>query len=193
MADDDQLPQDGQQDAHSNGQTDAQLVTQLLQQFTEAIRDLADGRQPSPSPDDEARRARLQRIDFGYRALGALMGRVSRTTDKEFDVPTFAASWDDDRPVIHLVGLLEAVTWVELRAPATPDCPAVEETVKVIRYGRGEPDAAGRKSRSARLEPREIGPDRTIESMVGLGGLTGPLLAFGPRLAPRTTEYVNAE
>jgi hypothetical protein len=192
MADDDQTPENGQHDGHPNGQADAQLVTQLLQQFTAAIRDLADGRQPS-SPDDEARRARLQRIDFGYLALGALMGRVSRTPDREFDVPTFAACWDDDRRVIHLFGLHgqpeEKVTWVELRAPATRDCPAVQETVKVV-HGRGETDA-GRKSRSAQLVPKEIGPDRAIESMVGLGGLTGPLLAFGPRLAPRPD--VNAK
>jgi hypothetical protein len=90
------------------------------------------------------------------------MGRTSRT-GKEFDVPTFAARWDEERPVIHLVGLPEAVTHVELRAGT------VEETVKVIR--------------SVRLEPKRIGPDRAIDSMVGLGGPAGPLLAFGPRLA----------
>jgi hypothetical protein len=190
---DDQPTGEEHPDGQHNGHLDVQLAT-ILQQFTEAIRELADGRgQASPADDAEAR-ARRQRIDFGYRALGTLMGRVSRTNDGEFDVPTFSAHRDDQGPVIRLSGLPETVTWVELRAPATPALPAVEETVKVVRYGRPQGETAGPRSRSPRLEPKQIGPDRAIESMVGLGGRTGPLLAFGPRLAPSTTtEYVSAE
>jgi hypothetical protein len=148
MADDDHA-ENGRADGHHDGQVDAQLVTRLVEQLTRAIHDLAAGQ--APPAEHDANRPRRQRVDFGYRALGTLMGRTSRT-GKEFDVPTFAARWDEERPVIHLVGL-----------------PEVEETVKVIR--------------SVRLEPKRIGPDRAIDSMVGLGGPAGPLLAFGPRLA----------
>jgi hypothetical protein len=190
MANDDQPPDNDQtpeeqapDNGHPNGQTDPQQLTYLVQQFTEAIRELADGRRPPPPAEDEegrARRQRIQRIDFGYRALGALMGRVSRL-DGEFDVPSFTACWDPYEPKIHLFGLPDTVKYVELRAPATADFPSVKETVKVIRYGRGGSNAA-HGSRRARVEPQLIAHGREIESMIGLGGLTGPLLAFGPRL-----------
>jgi hypothetical protein len=190
MANDEQPPPENGQ---TNGQADPQQLTFLVQQLTEAIRDLADGRQPPPSTEDEEARARRQRIDFGYRALGTLMGRVSRTNDEEFDVPTFTARWDADRPVIHLYGLSDTVTWVELRAPATGGYPRVEETVKVVRGGRGEPDAAERGHRRPRLEPKRIAHGSAIESMIGLGGPTGPLLALGPRLETLIPESAPAE
>ncbi|MGY1639398.1 hypothetical protein ACI78V_22355 [Geodermatophilus sp. SYSU D00742] len=192
MADDEQPPEglqlqqhDEHQDGQPDGHQDGQLVEQLVRQFTEAIRDLVDeGRRPPPAPTGgDAGQALRQRVDFGYRALGALMGRVSRTPAAEFDVQTFAACWDDEGSVIHLIGPLDGVKFVELRAPRTPHCAAVTETVKVVGYGRG----------GARLEPKQIGPDRAIESMTGLGGRTGPLVAFGPRLAARTTDHVPAE
>src|SRR3712207_1487301 len=137
MANDEQPPPENGQ---TNGQADPQQLTFLVQQLTEAIRDLADGRQPPPSTDDEKGRALRQRIDFGYRALATLTGRVSRTTDKEFDVPTFAARWDAEASVIHLNGLLKDVKFVELRASATNGYRPVEETVKVIGYARGGGD-----------------------------------------------------
>lgn len=186
MADDEQAPENTHENGHENGHADAQLITQLLTQFTEAVRDLADGKRPPPSAADEEFRALRQRIDFGYRALGTLMGRVSRL-DSEFDVPTFTACWDPDEPKIHLYGLPDTepvnVTWVEVRAPATDGCRAVVETLKVYRGSRGGPTAAGAHGyRRARVEPKLINHGREIESMIGLGGPTGPLLALGPRL-----------
>jgi hypothetical protein len=189
---DDQAPEEQAPDnGHPNGQTDPQQLTYLVQQFTEAIRELADGRRPPPPTEDEEARARRQRIDFGYRALATLMGRVSRTKDGEFDVPTFSAVREYEDGVIRLTGLPKMVTHVELRAPATAYSPGIEETVKVIRYGRGDPNAA-HGSRQARLKT-EIAPDRAIESMIGLGGPTGPLLALGPRLAALLPESATTE
>ena len=196
MPDDDQQPAEDQQveaqgNGYGNGQVDAVQVDRVVQQFTEAIRELAYGRRPGPTADDEEARARRQRVDFGYRALGTLMGRVSRT-DHEFDVATFTACWDEERPVIHLYGLPDAVTHVELRAPATAEYPVpVEETVKVIRGGRAEPDAAGYRPRAARLEPKRTAHGSAVDSMIGLGGPTGPLLALGPRLEAIVPAHVE--
>jgi hypothetical protein len=93
-----------------------QLLDQLVQ-LTDAVKRLAERQEPRGEtvfiePITEADRIR-QRVAFGYQALGALLGRVSRTGGDEFDVPVVAAR---RRPgIIELAGLPHGAEFVELR------------------------------------------------------------------------------
>ena len=61
----------------TEGTTDDARFAREIAKLAEAIRDLAhDPRTPDGGEDVEQRRL-IQRVDFGYRALGTLMGRVS--------------------------------------------------------------------------------------------------------------------
>ena len=75
-------------------QTSAELMTQLIE-LTEAVKQLAqrpieievDDVEPGITATERIR----QRISFSYQALGALTGRVSSASGREFDIPVVAA------------------------------------------------------------------------------------------------------
>jgi len=151
---------------------------QEIARLAEAIRDLAH--RPDRDEDPEQRR-RIQRVDFGYRALGALMGRAGRG----FNVPVFGASWHPRYRVIVLLGLPGEVEFVQLQNGAK------DETLKV-RRGRDGDDSPFKKdateSRGGELPPwiapETFTPDDAISSVLGLRHRPGPVIALGPRIAP---------
>jgi hypothetical protein len=160
-------------------------VAQEIRKMTEAIRDLArDSRKPD-GDDDPKRRRRIQRVDFGYQALGTLMGRVSRGSAAQFDVPVFSAEWDRESKTILLLGLPKGADWIELRNGKE------YETLKVNR-GRDEhdnsSDADTKGSRGGKqppsISPTEFTPDKPIDSVLGLRHKHGAVVALGTRIAP---------
>jgi hypothetical protein len=172
------------------GKADEARFAQEIAKLAEAIRDLArDSRKPDGGKDVEERR-RLQRVDFGYSALGTLMGRVSRGFGGQFDVPVFDAGWHLREPVILLPGLPENVEWIELRNGKRT------ETVRV-RRGRDEQDspadADAEDSRGGErppwIHPTTFTPRDAIDSALGLRHQRGPVVALGPRIAPVPSRY----
>jgi hypothetical protein len=160
---------------------DAKFAHEIAR-LAEAIRDLAHRPERSDSDEDPEQRRLIQRVDFGYRALGTLMGRSGRG----FDVPVFGASWHRRRPVILLPGLPDEVEFVRLQNGAT------DETVKVRRRGRDDDDSPYEKdatdSRGRELppwiSPEKFTPRDAISSVLGLRHRRGPVIALGPRIAP---------
>lgn len=102
---------------------------QEIARLAEAIRDLAH-RPERPDSDEDPEQRLIQRVDFGYRALGTLMGRAGRG----FDVPVFGASWHRRHRVIVLPGLPDEVEFIQLQNGAK------DETLKV-RRGRDDHDS----------------------------------------------------
>jgi hypothetical protein len=160
--------------------------TEEIARLAEAIRDLAHRPGRSDSDEDSEQRRRIQRVDFGYRALGALMGRAGRG----FDVPVFGASWYPRYRVIVLPGLPDEVEFVQLQNGAK------DETLKV-RRGRDDHDSPFKQdatkqdateSRGGELppwiSPDKFTPDDAISSVLGLRHRRGPVIALGPRIAP---------
>lgn len=170
----------------STGQSDAKTVAppevlNQLVQLTQAIKDLAERTTRDRPDEDGATRWERQRVDFGYRALGTLMGRSSRSADGEFDVPVFAAEWGKGGDRILLGALPDGADWIELRSG---------DRVEVLEVTRLDSNTATKEQRSrkespqARIQPKEFSAKQLIGSMVALRHRNGPLVAFGPRLNP---------
>jgi len=168
--------------------TQQQLVDQLLQ-LTEAVKNLAEQSARPPAvivdadldADDTPARTEAdrvqQRVDFSYRTLGTLTGRVSTTSGIEFDVRVVRA-----RPVRDLIEfdrLPPGADWVELRSGAR---------VESLRISRTD-DSPDRGF----VQPRQFGPGDPIGSMVFLRSRRGPLIAFGPRLPARSTVSTDLD
>jgi hypothetical protein len=167
----------------TQGKGDDARFAQEITKLAEAIRDLAE-RPRRPDDDDGERRRLIQRVDFGYQALGTLMGRVSRGFAAQFDVPVFAARWDSREPVILLDGLPDQVNWIELRNGNQAEI----LTVQRGRDGHDSPADAGPETgrgseRAARVYPREFTPRDAIASTLGLRRPRGRVVALGPRIA----------
>lgn len=182
----------------------AQLVTEL----TEAIGRLADrSHRPRLDPDDAAaaeQRRRRERVDFGYRALGTLIGRVSRTDD-EFDVDVFAARWQKKYEAIRLIGLPDDAQSIELRRGRkvervlvrrhdardgwSSDEKAANRPSNLDTVDR-EPDPSETDSDKWHprpfIVPKRFGPDEEIGSMLAIRGRHDRPVAIGPRLRPRS-------
>ncbi|MDP8926993.1 MAG: hypothetical protein M3O70_00025 [Actinomycetota bacterium] len=157
-------------------------VLEQLVQLTQAIKDLAERTEPDPPDEDGAARRQRQRVDFGYRALGTLMGRSSRSADGEFDVPVFVARWGQHHDRILLGALPDGADWIELRSGDRV------EVLEVTRLSGGSPAAKDQWSLKeppqARIQPKDFSANEPIGSMVALRRRNGPLVAFGPRLKP---------
>jgi hypothetical protein len=174
--------------------TQQQLMEQLVQ-LTDAVKDLAhrqvghrpgfDGAFTDVDEDDRVR----QRVAFSYQALGALTGRVSSATGREFEVRVVEAR--REAGAILFLRLPAGADFVELRTGSKV------ETLRIHREhdGDADVDAAGRseaerrerreRRRRGRVQPEEFDDDEPIGSTVFLRGPRGPLVAFGPRLAAR--------
>jgi hypothetical protein len=175
------------------GKADTTEFAQEIARLAEAIRELAHRPETPDSDEDREQRRLIQRVDFGYQALGTLMGRVSRGFAAQFDVPVFAASWHPRSPVILLSGLPDDADWIELRNGKRA------ETLRV-RRGRDEhdgPDEADADDRHGAdaddrhgdeqppwIRPTRFTPRESIDSVLGLRHPRGPVVALGPRIAP---------
>lgn len=154
----------------TDDKTDDSRYGHEIGRLVDAIREVARAeRQPDTDQTPEQRRL-IQRVDFGYRALGTLMGRRSTGSSARFDVPVFGASWDPQRPVIVLTGLPHEVEWIELGDSRRT------ETVRVRR---------GRDKDRPEAHPEKFTPNKRIDSVLGLGHRLGPVVALGPRVVPR--------
>jgi hypothetical protein len=159
---------------------DARL-TQEITRLAEAIRDLAHRPHRPDIDEDSEKRRRIQRVDFGYRALGALMGRAGDS----FKVPVFGARWHPRYRVIVLPGLPDEVEFVRLQNGAK------DETLKVRRIhddGDSPYEQDATESRGGELppwiSPEKFTPHDAISSVLGLRHRRGPVIALGPRIAP---------
>jgi hypothetical protein len=165
------------------GKADDARFAQEITKLAEAIRDLAE--RPQRLDDDEGERRRLiQRVDFGYQALGTLMGRVSRGSAAQFDVPVFAARWDPREPVIVLDGLPDEVGWIELRNGLQAEILTVRrDRDQHDRPADADPETGHDSKPTARVHPKEFTPRDAIASTLGLRHPRGRVLALGPRIA----------
>ena len=162
---------------------DAKFAHEIAR-LAEAIRDLAQRPERPDSDEDPEQRRLIQRVDFGYRALGTLMGRAGRG----FDVPVFGASWHRQHRVIVLPGLPREVEFIRLQNGAR------DETVRVRRRGRDDHDSPyGKDTTDSRggelppwISPETFTPRDAISSVLGLRHRPGPVIALGPRIAPVT-------
>lgn len=170
--------------------TQEEMLEQLVR-LTQAVKDLAerpDGhRHPEVLEITDADRVR-QRVSFGYAALGALTGRVSSASGREFDVRVFTA--DRDPGVIFLDGLPRRARFVELRRGTKVELLRIFEgaevdasTPEANRVPRTD-DGEGVANDRGAVFPERFVDDEAIGSTVALRTRRGPLLAFGPRLAP---------
>ena len=183
----------------------ATTQTQLMQQLVEltgAVKALAQRPVDVDVDVDGDERERVsdadrvrQRVAFSYQALGTLTSRVSETSGAEFDVPVVAAV--RGRGVIGFDGLPPGAGWVELRAGSR---------IEVLRIHRRddeghEPFPVPARGTLRRRHQGDVGAVRPqvfadadpVGSIVVLRNRRGPLLAFGPRLAPLTTEPVEID
>lgn len=145
--------------------------------------------------------ATQQRVDFGYRALGRLMGR----TGDSFNVVLVRADRRPER-VLLIRDLPRAADWVEIRAGDTFEPHRIRrvKTHKADDAGYTAPrdkyaefiseDAAEQSDSEAQrgtglgLVPLgEIADTTPIDSIVVLKGPSGPLIALGPRLPGLTS------
>jgi hypothetical protein len=171
--------------------TQQELMEQLVR-LTDAVKQLAD-REPAPTtrfPEvTEAARVR-QRVAFGYQALGSLLGRVSSSSGREFDTPVVAAS--RRAGLILLDGLPRRANWVELRRGAKVELLQIFDGAGVDRPVPAANRTPRREDRDNDSELGAVFPDlfadaEAIGSIVVLRHRRGPVLAFGPRLAPVTS------
>jgi hypothetical protein len=164
--------------------TDTKFAQEIAR-LAEAIRELAHRPETPDSDEDREQRRLIQRVDFGYQALGTLMGRVSRGFAAQFDVPVFTASWHPRSPVILLSGLPDDADWIELRNGKRA------ETLRV-RRGRDDHDDSDEGDADDRhgeeqppwIRPTRFTPRESIDSVLGLRHPRGPVVALGPRIAP---------
>ncbi len=179
--------------------TQQELLEQLVQ-LTAAVKLVAQERghdHRGPSEVSDADRVR-QRVAFGYQALGALTGRVSSASGREFDVRVLSA--ERFSGVVVLDGLPQRADWVELRRGSKVELLPIYEdqgpeatppSDVASPDGDGDGDAHGsprrRRERGA-VFPRIFADQEEIASVVALGRRRGPLLGFGPRL-PALPSY----
>jgi hypothetical protein len=174
----------------SAARPDDKLLEQLVA-LTAAVKDLAE-RPPAASPlVDTSEEDRIrQRVAFGYRALGTLMGRVSRGSGREFDARTVRAT--RYRDFVLLEDVPPAAAWVELHGRGTVELARIHQ-LDDDDDARATVDATlgGHRPRSSSgvVRPRDFEPDETIGSIVVLRSRRGPVVAFGPRLEP--SAYVT--
>jgi hypothetical protein len=159
----------------------SQLLAQLVA-LTEAVKDLAerDCEQPDAAESrSEADRVR-QRVAFGYQVLGALTGRVSSGTGREFDVRAVSGTRFSKK--ILFEGLPPGADWAELRSG---------KKIELLRIK--DPDDGGtdvedaektprRESEEGIVRPELFADADPIGSIVFLRSRRGPVIAFGPRL-----------
>jgi hypothetical protein len=169
--------------------------TQEITRLAEAIRELAHRPGRRDGGDDSEQDRLIQRVDFGYRALGTLMGRAGRG----FDVPVFGARWYPRYRVIVLLGLPGEVDFIQLQNGAK------DETLEVRRRrddhdshddhddhdSHDSPDEHEQDATESRgggfppwISPETFTPDDAISSVLGLRHRRGPVIALGPRIAP---------
>jgi hypothetical protein len=141
-----------------------------------------------------------QRVDFGYRALGRLMGRTGGLGAASFDVDLVGAA-RRPRGVVLLLELPPRADWVEVRAggrlelrrvrrvrthrSGDPDYDAPRDNYPAFAQGDATEESSSQAQRGARLglvRLDDIADATPIDSIVVLDRRTGPLLAFGPRL-----------
>lgn len=157
-------------DDKTDDKTDDSRHGNEIGRLVDAIREVARAEREPDTDQTPEQRLLIQRVDFGYRALGTLMGRLSTGSSARFDVPVFGASWAPRGSVIALTGLPREVEWIELGDNRRT------ETVRVRRGGdHDRPEA----------HPEKFTPDKRIDSVLGLGHRRGPVVALGPRVAPR--------
>jgi hypothetical protein len=124
--------------------------------------ELAHGPRTADGDQDPEERREIQRADFGYRALGTLMGRVGTGFGEGLDVPVFDARWVGGGRAIKLLGLPDDADWVELQNSRR------RETVEVHR-GRVEggrfTDVYG-EGHSRAKPPRLVRDDLTPEDAI---------------------------
>jgi hypothetical protein len=174
--------------------TQQQLMEQLVQ-LTDAVKDLAhrqvghrpglDGAFADVDADDRVR----QRVAFSYQALGALTGRVSSATGREFEVRVVEARREPG--TIHFRRLPAGADWVELRTGTKVELLRIRREHEDDGDGDGGVDVAAaseaerreRRERRhrGRVHPEDFDDDEPIGSTVFLRGPRGPLVAFGPR------------
>ena len=171
-----------------------QELFEKIATLTEAVARLAA--RDDRTVDEETQ----QRVDFGYRALGRLMGRTGGSGAASFDVALVRA---DRRPrgVVLLLDLPLRADWVEVRAGGTLELRRIR---RVKSHRDGDPDydnprdnypafvlgdAAEQSSSQAQRGTglglvllNDIADATPIDSIVALDRRTGPLLALGPRL-----------
>lgn len=203
--------------------TQAELMEQWVN-LTKAIQALADRvsasppgvppgppEQPAPGSGGTVGRTTLssgtdveltrQRIDFGYRALGALTGRVG---EREGD---FVLSLVEARrfgELLLLRGLPPEADWVEVRRDRKVELRRIqrfrswemesESAYRRTRDGYDTFDAGEQKAEEEHAKHRGEGLGairlRTFEPAEAIGALLfldtrfGPVLALGPRLGP---------
>lgn len=170
--------------------TQQEMLEQLVQ-LTQAVKELAerpDGHRhaqvPEPTDADRVR----QRVAFGYAALGALTGRVSSASGREFDVRVFTAY--RDAGVVYLDGLPRRARFVELRRGTKVELLRIFEGLDVDattpegRRVERTDEREGIAGDRGAVFPEQFADDEAIGSLVALRSRRGPLLAFGPRLLP---------
>lgn len=171
-----------------------QELFEKIATLTEAVARLAAG--DDRTVDEETQ----QRVDFGYRALGRLMGRTGGSGAASFDVALVRA---DRRPrgVVLLLDLPQHANWVEVRAGGTlelrrvrrvktlrdgdPDYDNPRDKYRAFAQGDGAEESSSEAQRGTRLglvRLDDIADATPIDSVVVLDRRTGPLLALGPRL-----------
>lgn len=171
-----------------------QELFEKIATLTEAVARLAA--RDDRTVDEETQ----QRVDFGYRALGRLMGRTGGAGVTSFDIALVRAE-RRPRAVVLLLDLPLRADWVEVRAGDTLE---VRRIRRVKTHRDGDPDydnprdqypafahgdAAEHSSSQAQRGTRhglvrldDIADTTPIDSVVVLDRRSGPLLALGPRL-----------
>ena len=181
----------------NNTDHDSKVLLEQLVKLTESIQRLAQDSENAKRNEDALRR---QRVDFGYRVLGALMGR---SKNKGFDIKVIDARWDNNRKHVELFRLPDAATLVELRSGETTEMLYIDRSdpkgpksgSKGQKTSEGEQPAAetgagdGRRSPrrtppNGRVTPTTITSDREIDSVLVLDDPDGPPIAIGPRIKP---------
>ena len=149
-----------------------------------------------------------QRIDFGYRALGALTGRVGEQAS-DFVVPLVEARRFAE--LLLFRGLPHGADWVEVRRDRKVELrrirrfrleaitTAAERREATDGYDTFEAGDAGAEADSEAHRGRGLGvvrlrdftPAESIGSLLFLDTRRGPVLALGPRLGPATRPDVR--
>jgi hypothetical protein len=167
------------------------LLEQLIQ-LTEAVKQLAERPSPQPAPRDpptDADRVR-QRVAFGYQVLGALTGRISSATGREFDVRVVEAIRKPG--VILFDGLPARANWAELRAGSKVEVLRIRDVDQKGNSDSPTKTESARDERSTRgqVDPKDFADTDRIGSIVFLSTRQGPLVAFSSRLDPLATGVI---
>jgi hypothetical protein len=177
----------------TNAARDNKVLLEQLVKLTESIKRLAQDSENGKRDEEALRR---QHVDFGYKVLGALMGR-SRTAG--FDIAVIDAQWDSSHTYLELSGLPKRAMLIELRSGVT------SEVLYIDRAGPSGPKSSGEGDQAAegqkpegdvrrsgrddqppggRVTPTTITSDREIDSLLVLEDRVGPPIAIGPRVKP---------